>query len=125
MKRLASFGAALVLGLVVGCTTTKPILNVHNAPIPQTHTMEQVRQAIIAGGASKGWVMQETKPGVVHGTLKAHRHQADVDVSFTTTSYNIDYVSSVELGYNNGNIHRNYNKWIENLDAAIQAQLTR
>jgi len=124
MKRVVIVAAVTVLALVVGCAT-KPVMNVHNAPIATTHTMEQVRQAIIAGGTSKGWIMQETKPGVVHGTLKARTHQADIDVTYTTTSYSIDYVSSVDLDYKNGMIHRNYNKWIEYLNAAIQAQLSK
>jgi len=125
MKRLAIFGAALVLTFVAGCATTKPILNINNAPIAMGHTMEQVRQAIVAAGQSRGWVMQETKPGVVHGTLKARTHQADIDVAYSTTSYSISYVSSVDLNYKDGKIHRNYNKWIENLDTAIKAQLSK
>jgi hypothetical protein len=123
MKRIAIVCAALALGLIVGCASTKPVLNISNAPIGGTHTMEQVRQAIIAAGQSRGWIMQETQPGLVHGTLKARGHQADVDVPYSTTSYSINYASSVALDYKDGKIHRNYNKWVENLDAAIKVQL--
>jgi hypothetical protein len=125
MKRVAILGAVLAIALVAGCHSNPMIQNVSNAPIATTHTMEQIRQAIVAGGTSKGWVMHETQPGVVHGTLRAHSHQADVDVTYSTTSYNINYVSSVGLDYKDGTIHRNYNKWIENLDQAIQIQLSR
>jgi hypothetical protein len=124
MHRTAKvFVAACVL--VVAACTTKPLMNIDNAAIATTHTAEQVRQAIIAGGASKGWLMTETKPGVVHGTLKVRTHQADVDVTYNTKTYSIDYVSSVDLDYKNGTIHRNYNKWIANLNEAIQAQLNK
>ena len=100
-------------------------MNIDNAPVATGHTSEQVRQAIITAGTAKGWMMQDTKPGVVHGTLKLRGHQADIDVTYTSTSYSIDYVSSVDLDYKNGTIHRNYNKWIANLNQSIQAQLAK
>ena len=33
------------------------------------------------------------------------------------------YKSSVNLDYENGEIHRHYNSWIQNLDRDIQANL--
>jgi hypothetical protein len=117
--------AACVLSFVVACASKPPVLNIDNVPIATTHTPEQVRQAIITAGASKGWIMQEVKPGVLHGTLRAHAHQADIDVAYSAKTYSIDYVSSVNLDYKNGTIHRNYNKWITSLNEAIQVQLSR
>ena len=124
MNRIAIVGAACLLALLAACTSA-PINNIQNAPIAGTHTADQVRQAILAGGAAKGWTMQETKPGVVHGVLKVRGHEAAVDVPYSTTSYSIEYVSSLNLDYKDGKIHRNYNKWIGNLNEAIQAQLSK
>jgi hypothetical protein len=125
MHRTAKVFVAVCLLFVAACASKPPVMNIDNVAIATPHTLEQVRQAIVAGGVSKGWLMQETKPGVVHGTLKAHSHQAEVDVTYTAQTYSIDYVSSVNLDYKNGTIHRNYNKWVSNLNEAIRAQLNR
>src|SRR5689334_23128973 len=115
---------ACALSFLAACSTAKPVMNFDNVAIATTHTTDQVRQAIIAAGTSRGWTMTDTKPGVVHGTVKSHKHQADVDVTYTATSYSIDYVSSVDLDYKNGMIHRNYNRWVANLNQAIQLLLS-
>ena len=41
----------------------------------------------------------------------------------TPKDYSITYKESTNLDYMNGQIHRNYNGWIENLDRDIRANL--
>lgn len=62
-------------------------------------------------------------PGKISGTLKLRRHVAVVDIPYDTQSYSIKYVDSTELNYADGNIHKNYNGWIQNLEKGIRAQL--
>jgi len=52
------------------------------------------------------------------------KHVAVVDVNYSVKSYSIQYKDSTELGYDGGNIHPNYNGWIQNLDKGIRAQLS-
>jgi hypothetical protein len=43
--------------------------------------------------------------------------------SHQINSYSVKYRSSVNLDEKNGNIHKNYNGWIQNLSRGINAQL--
>ena len=52
-------------------------------------------------------------------------HVAVVDVRYTATTYSITYKDSTNLNYRDGQIHKNYNGWIENLDRDIRNELLR
>jgi hypothetical protein len=47
-----------------------------------------------------------------------------VDIEHDAKSYSIKYRDSQNLNFADGQIHKNYNGWIQNLDKAIRAQLT-
>jgi len=72
-----------------------------------------------------GWVMTPVSPGLVSGRLMLREHTAVVDVRYSATTYSITYKESTGLHYRDGQIHRNYNSWIENLDRDIRAGLLR
>jgi hypothetical protein len=128
---MTSKTAKLLLGLVVvsvlaACMRTAPIYSVSDTPVVANKpdpTMDDVRKAIIRAGASLGWQMAESKPGLIVGTLNLREHQAVVDVSYTPKTYSINYNNSANLDYDGQTIHKNYNGWIMNLDRAIRAQL--
>jgi len=69
--------------------------------------------------------MLDDRPGKITGTLRLRTHTAVVNVIYDTSKYSIRYQSSIDLDYNaeKGTIHKNYNGWIQNLDAAIQREL--
>ena len=123
--------ARMLLGLVVvsalaACMRTAPIYNVSDMPIVASKpdpTVDDVRKAIIRAGATLGWQMTESKPGLIVGTLILREHQAIVDVNYTPKTYSINYNNSTNLNYDGQTIHKNYNGWIMNLDRAIRAQL--
>jgi len=48
---------------------------------------------------------------------------AAVDIHYSASQFRIDYRDSRELGYDGGKIHRNYNRWVYNLDRSIVRQL--
>lgn len=118
----------LALFALSGCKA-KPVLNVHDAPVPQATgehlTMKQVEKAIFEAGSGRGWVMQAKEPGVIIGNITVRgKHHATVKITYDETSYNIDYVSSRNLKYKNGKIHRSYNTWVNYLDQDIRAKLS-
>jgi hypothetical protein len=119
---------ACMLALAVGCTS-RPIRNVSAEPVVvtpgNTATADNVRDAILRAGAGLGWSMRPAGPGVVNGVLNLRTHGAEIDVQYTTQSYNIVYKSSTNLDAANGQIHKNYNGWIENLNNAIHRELLR
>ncbi|OGT30361.1 MAG: hypothetical protein A3E87_01345 [Gammaproteobacteria bacterium RIFCSPHIGHO2_12_FULL_35_23] len=116
-----------VLLLASGCTLryTPDIYNVNKAPVvTKTHqaTLTQVGKAITSAGVGLGWSMQEVRPGYIVATLNLRAHQAKVGITYTTQTYNINYISSNNL-MRNGEIHQNYNSWVQNLNTAIKHQL--
>jgi hypothetical protein len=120
--------SALLLGcaLLAACATSQPV---HNLPANQvnfTLTQEQVGNAILNGGLSKGWVMKKEQPGLIRGQLNVRQHQAVINIPYSAHDYAINYVSSINLDDDGkGAIHRSYNRWILGLNQAIQIELSR
>lgn len=103
-------------------------------PIPQLEgqkaTSETIRRAIIAGGAKRGWTVTKDAPGRMELTINVrNKHTAVVAVSYTPERYSIKYVSSVNLDHAVEDgvnlIHRNYNRWTNNLASDINVELVR
>ena len=120
--------AALVaISVGIAACTTVPIMNVDNAPVQAVSgkpmTQEQVRAAIIRAGSALGWQMKDDGPNKMVGTLVLRQHTAVVDIPYSPTGYSIKYKSSVNLDESGGNIHKNYNGWIQNLNRGINTQL--
>lgn len=124
-KILVALGMLL---LVAGCTS-RPIVNVTDRPVVTAPgrqlTDAQVQYAIVSAGTGLGWVMTPVSPGLISGRLSLRDHVAVVDVRYTATTYSITYKDSTNLNYQDGQIHKNYNGWIENLDRDIRAALLR
>ncbi|MRE41174.1 hypothetical protein GIJ60_20410 [Klebsiella quasipneumoniae] len=114
--------AATVVGALAGCARTAPIDQV-NTIVSAGHTAAQVKDAIIKAGAQREWIMSDAGPGVIKGHLQNRDHVADIKINYSATSYSIVYVSSLNLMAANGKIHRNYNRWVHNLDKDIQVTL--
>lgn len=125
LQRIAILGGVL---LFVACTGV-PITNVQNSPVnvsKQNPSLDEVTKAIIRAGVGLGWQMTPQKPGLMQGRLALREHVAVVDIRYNTKSYSIDYKDSTNLNYDasKGQIHRNYNGWVQRLDNAIQSQLS-
>ena len=117
----------LALAVLAGCTS-RPIVNVNDAPVVtagKPATMSDVQTAIVRAGSALGWQMIPVRPGLVAGRLELRTHVAVVDVSYDAKAYSIKYKESVNLDAQGGNIHKNYNGWIENLDRGIRTELLR
>ncbi|KAB2927056.1 MAG: hypothetical protein F9K25_14985 [Candidatus Contendobacter sp.] len=112
---------------LVGCNSN-PVYNVEGAPISTStsgYSLRDVRDAIQQAGVSLGWQMKDVKPGLIVGTLVLRDHVAQIDIPYNRTSYSIIYRDSQNLNYDGVNIHSNYNGWIQRLNGAINAQLSR
>jgi predicted small secreted protein len=127
MQRFSRWVLVLATATLAACNTMAPIQNVSDVSVaPQANkalTADQVRGAIVRAGAALGWIMKDAGPGQLHGTLLLRTHTAEVNIPYSATSYSIKYKSSSNLQEANGNIHRNYNGWITNLNRGINAQL--
>ena len=115
------FAIVLVALLLVaqGCRTTAPLLNVSNAPLGTSPgsqaSLEDVSRAIWAAGKKLGWEIQQVRPGELTGTLNLRKHQAVVAITHDTSTFSINYRGSLNLRQHDGEIHRNYNNWVNNL----------
>ena len=127
MLRMALLVLFVMLPLA-GCTS-KPIMNISNEAIVvasgRTATMDNVRDSILRAGAKLGWQMTPSAPGMVDGRLSLRDHIAMIDVKYDTRSFSIVYRDSTNLDFRNGQVHRNYNGWIENLNREIRTELLR
>ncbi|MCG8122984.1 MAG: hypothetical protein N0E55_03310, partial [Candidatus Thiodiazotropha taylori] len=63
------------------------------------------------------------KPGHIVATIMKRGTTATVDIPYNKKSYSIVHKSSNGLKYDGSKINKQYNKWIVNLDNAIQQRL--
>jgi hypothetical protein len=119
--------AIIAVAVVLGACTQAPVRNVSQTPVVtgtgKPVTAEQVRSAIVRAGSGLGWQMTPVDPGLVSGRLALRGHVAVVDVRYSPKDFSITYKDSTGLDYANGQIHKNYNGWVENLDRDIRANL--
>ncbi len=87
-------------------------------------SIELIKKAIIVAGSGLGWRIKSQSPGHLIGTLNLREHTAIVDIKYTTENFSITYNSSTNLSYDGTNIHSNYNGWIQNLEKAINVQVS-
>lgn len=117
---------AVAFVVLAGCTVV-PIRNINDAPATagsgKALTADQVRNAIVGAGNGLGWTMTPAAPGLVTGRIALRGHTAQIDVRYTATTYSITYKDSTNLDFKDGQIHKNYNGWIENLNRDIRGNL--
>ena len=130
MKKFLMLAIAAVMSVMfLGCGAAQ-VYNVNNNAIEGVSDKKvsatDVEKAILRAGGGLGWVMKKTKDGQIQGTLTLRKHIAVVSVKYNTKEYSINYVDSTNLDYNaaENTIHSNYNGWIQNLNKAIQVQLS-
>lgn len=117
----------LMILLMAGCTS-QPVLNIRETRLPALSdgswpTPEDVQMAILSACRDRGWIPIVIKPGLIEARLAVRTHRAVVDIEYTDNSYAITYKDSENLDYHDGEIHRNYNKWVINLSNSIQKQI--
>lgn len=128
-KNIALASVVAAAFVFAGCGKTSPIVSVEGAPVvtySNKATIKKVEKAIISAGISLGWQMNPSKPGHIVGTLLVRQHMAKIDITYDTNSYNIRYKDSgPTMLYDGANIHRQYNKWVLNLDKRIRTSLSQ
>lgn len=132
MKIVRLLAAVLFAALMSAGQAGEPILNRENIVIPEVGakklTADDVKRAIMAGGARRGWMVTKDEPGKLELTINVRaKHTAIVAVTYDSTRYSVTFVSALNLDHDPaaGTIHRNYNRWTNNLVADINAELLR
>ena len=131
MRQVLNLAMALALAVAAGnatagCGRCEPIKNVSEQALivgsGKEPTLEQVREAIVRAGGGLGWRVVDASPGVMLGTLVLRTHTAQVEIPYSTKSFSIVYKASVNLDAADGQIHKNYNGWVQNLARGIMGQ---
>ncbi|EKO3867896.1 hypothetical protein P0E20_001849 [Vibrio harveyi] len=123
MSRLKLFISVLLTLLLVGCGRVQPVLNVEDTPVAYDLQNKQVKAAIVQSATNRGWTIEETSPGVLIAKINVRSHFAEVKIPYSNEYYSIIYLNSVNLKASDGKIHRNYNRWVNNLNVDIQRAL--
>ncbi len=126
MRQWITRASVLVALLAItACNHATPVYNVESAAY-NTDALDgtQAEKAIKTAGTKLGWNMAKLEPGLIRGTLNLRKHVAVVDISYDGRGYSIDYVDSENLKYDEetGQIHKNYNSWIQNLERQIRLE---
>ena len=79
-----------------------------------------VKNAIIAGGAIRGWTVVNSESGKLRLQFnKNNKHIVEIDILYDATGYQLKYADSKNMEYKDQAkgpvIHPFYNKWIQNL----------
>ncbi len=127
MRSYIKIAALALVVALAGCNSV-PIQNVDQAPAISASgkplSRDQVRGAIVRAGAALGWQMKDESPNMLVGTIALRNHSAVVEIPYSANNYSVKYRSSANLDEKDGNIHKNYNGWIQNLQRGINAQLS-
>ncbi|QJI32347.1 hypothetical protein HKK55_27845 [Pseudomonas sp. ADAK18] len=112
----------LALLTTAGCTN-KPVLNTQQ-DLPAQVSDEKMKQTIVTALEKREWTVQRFSPQLIQAEITVrNQFHAEIDIRYTRNSYAITYRDSRDLGYKDGKIHRNYNRWISMLDRDILAGL--
>jgi hypothetical protein len=127
---MSSLIRAAVLGLALtglAACTSKPVLTPQEQlVVGHNFSHEQVQQAILKALAERGWNTRAVTPQLIQADILVRNlHYAAVDIHYSVSNFRINYRDSRALDYKNGKIHRNYNRWVNNLDMDIMRELNK
>lgn len=129
MKKIAILFLVIFVLCCTGCNK-QGVTNIHNM-VYGDQTLSTVERCIATGAVKAGWQIEQLHSGQFEATyLIQDRRDFDikgaiVNIDYSTKSYFIGYNQSAMLLFNEtrNTIHKNYNKWVRQLDAAIQREL--
>ncbi len=114
----------IAVGLILaGCSKLIKI-QTYDFDISRPVTTEQVRDAILIGCEERGWLTTQKNNSTISARLlNKGKYEVYVDIIYDNTSYQIEYVKSVNLDATETKIHKAYAKWINFLQKSINAEL--
>ena len=83
---------ALFTFSLIACTPKMvAVNNVHDQPVRQGLSQDDVRKLIHEAAATKNWSTRELAPGRILATYNERSHTIEVVITYTENSYGIDY----------------------------------
>ena len=126
---LIASAAAVILAAAVPAQA-KPMIQIPAQQITTSATTAQVQKCIVNAALKKSWQIVENKEGsLLIRYTRGPKWWVHVKVNYSNKEYRISYVDSYGLDYKvkDGvpDIHRNYNRWILNLDKDIRVAINQ
>ncbi|WP_392558864.1 hypothetical protein [Orbus mooreae] len=128
MKFLKIVLSVMFAVVLFGCSSKYQEPQQFNTPVTGL-TKEQVKAAILGAGTTDDatfgvWKMKVIDNNTIEGTLFNRGYEAVVSIPYSAKGYEIKYVSASDnLKDKAGHIHRNYNRWVNNLNVKIQQNI--
>jgi hypothetical protein len=91
-------------------------------------TPEQIRAALQAAGAPRGWQITPAGSGKALAVLNVRgKHSVSADISYASGEYSIKYRDSSNMNYEpaSNTIHPKYNMWVQTLVDETRMQLQK
>lgn len=121
LKSIAILVSAIVI-VAAGCAGRQP-LNVTSPVVAKPNvTADEVAKAIMRAGLNTSWRVVEQGPGQLLGLKIQGPHTASVTIGYSATEYRIS-VKESSMSAPDGTVHRNLNRWLQELDIQIKSQL--
>ncbi|MGH8436606.1 MAG: hypothetical protein ACRERX_19555 [Pseudomonas sp.] len=107
-----------------GCTS-KPLENIQQtAPAAGVRSNADMQRAVVSALNKREWLVQHVSPTEIRAEITQRgRHHAEISIPYSASQFAIEYRSSWGLDYDDGKIHRNYNRWVNNLRNSILQEL--
>ncbi len=130
-----TLGALMVLLMTFAWTApadalfgrTRDVVNITDAPISTgsgvAPALTAVEKAIRKAAIDRRWVVSKVEEGHLQAELTVSRHFMKVDITFTPETYSINYNDSRVMLYDGKQIHRNYNRWVQELSDRIRQEM--
>ena len=123
----------VLLVFSVGCrrTAVAPGGGAPPGVVQANFTVEDMREAVLKGCLDAGWRAAVIDANTIEATITVRgKHTAVVLIPYTAESYVINYKSSTNIASKakaDGGValHGAYNRWVNNLNAAIQKQIAQ
>lgn len=125
-KRIFITLSCVVVLALTGCSGGTNILNVQSRFTVHSGNanLENVTRTIITSCAVKGWKPTLNSPGDIIATRRSSGHVAKVEITYTTESFNIQYLDSDNMNYDGKHISSVYSQWVGELRSEIKSRLS-
>lgn len=112
---------------ISGCGGGSNILDMQSqfSTASQNASLEKVKRTIINASSIQGWKPTLGNPGHILAYRRHAGRVAKVDITYTSSSFNIKYLDSDNMGYTGKTISSVYTQWVEELRDEIKRRLSR
>lgn len=127
MQKLIVSALAAAAGIAAaGAVSAAEMLDLPATKVDCAVTPAKMRNIVFDAALEYKWeVIEETAGRTVLKYARGSKFFAEIEVKYTPTSFKINYLRSYGLSYEKNKhgtveIHRNYNRWIRNLEKEIR-----